>query len=54
MAGLAAALTCRSDTQGARDDALRVFGRNAALEFSVAALNLHNAVTRMNGIAAGN
>ncbi|GAB2660726.1 acyl-CoA dehydrogenase [Nocardia goodfellowii] len=42
------------DHTGTRDDALRVLGRNVALELSVAALNLRNAVTRMNGTVDGN
>lgn len=42
------------DHAGTRDDAVRVLGRNAALELSVAALNLRNAVTRMNGTPVGN
>ncbi|MGS2809155.1 acyl-CoA dehydrogenase [Nocardia sp. MW-W600-9] len=42
------------DHAGTRDDVVRVLGRNAALELSVAALNLRNAVTRMNGTADAN
>ncbi|MBW0272879.1 acyl-CoA dehydrogenase [Nocardia sp. MH4] len=41
------------DHAGTRDDAVRVLGRNTALELSVAALNLRNAVIRMNGSAVG-
>ncbi|WP_341257086.1 acyl-CoA dehydrogenase [Gordonia malaquae] len=42
------------DHAGTRDDAVRVLGRNAASELSVAALNLRHAVTRMNGTADAN
>jgi len=42
------------DYAGSRDDALRVLGRNAALELSVAAMNLRNARIHLNGIADGN
>lgn len=39
------------DYAGSRDDTIRVLGRNTALELSVAALNLRNALTQLNGIA---
>lgn len=42
------------DHAGARDDAVRVLGRNTALELSVAALNLRDVVARMNDMADGN
>lgn len=42
------------DHAGSRDDAVRVLGRNTALELSVAALNLRNALTRLNGVADTN
>ncbi|MFQ6330429.1 acyl-CoA dehydrogenase [Nocardia sp. CWNU-33] len=42
------------DHAGSRDDAVRVLGRNTALELSVAALNLRNAFARLNGVADGN
>ncbi|WP_181696212.1 acyl-CoA dehydrogenase [Nocardia sp. GTS18] len=41
------------DHAGTRDDVMRVLGRNAARELSVAALNLRNAVAGTNGIADG-
>ncbi|WP_327140414.1 acyl-CoA dehydrogenase [Nocardia sp. NBC_01327] len=39
------------DHTGTRDDAIRVLGRNTALELSVAALNLRYALARLNGLA---
>ncbi|MGW5923055.1 acyl-CoA dehydrogenase [Nocardia fluminea] len=42
------------DHAGTRDDAVRVLGRNTALELSVAALNLRDVVARMNDMADGN
>ncbi len=41
------------DHTGTRDDAVRVLGRNTALEMSVAALNLRDVVARMNDVADG-
>ncbi|MFI1239836.1 acyl-CoA dehydrogenase family protein [Nocardia salmonicida] len=42
------------DHTGTRDDAVRVLGRNTALELSVAALNLRHVVDTMNDMADGN
>ncbi|MFD9550191.1 acyl-CoA dehydrogenase [Nocardia salmonicida] len=42
------------DHTGTRDDAVRVLGRNTALELSVAALNLRDVVARMNDRTDGN
>lgn len=51
---LARRLLESGDHTGSREDALHVLGRTTALELSVAALNLRNALTLLHGVADGN
>ncbi|MRH90734.1 acyl-CoA dehydrogenase [Nocardia sp. SYP-A9097] len=51
---LARRLLDSADYAGTRDDAIRVLGRNTALEYSVAAMNLRNALAHLNGTADSN